>query len=111
MRWGFGLIILFQALGLTACGDCSEEIEAAEAYLDDPAHLTCASDADCEVVHTGCHTFERGLCGQSNLSKSAAGAKQWSELSAELRDCEDSCSQCRAALQPTCSDGFCGGKP
>jgi hypothetical protein len=112
MRWGFALILLVQAVGLAACGDCSDEIEAAKAYLDDPAHLACTSEADCEVVFTGCHTFERGLCGQSSLSKSAAGAEHWSELSGDLRGCEEeSCAQCRAALVPECSDGFCGGRP
>jgi hypothetical protein len=111
VHWGFALIILVQGLGLTACGDCSDEIEAAGAYLDDPAHLACTSDADCEVVFTGCHTFERGLCGQSILSKSAAGSKQWSELADELHGCEDSCPQCLVARLPGCIDGFCGGTP
>ena len=111
MRWGFGLIILLQILGLNACGDCSDEIEAGKAYLDDPANLACASDADCMAVTTGCHTFERGKCGHANLNKSAAASKQWSELSADLHGCEDSCPGCLALLVPQCSDGFCGGKP
>jgi hypothetical protein len=112
LHWGFGLIILVQALVLGACGDCSDEIEAAKSFLDDPAHLACASEADCEVVHTGCHTFERGNCGQSNLSKSAAGSQLWRELSEELHGCEDdSCVQCLAQLPRSCSDGFCGGRP
>jgi hypothetical protein len=106
---------LLGALLLAACaagcaGDCTDEIEAASAFLDKPANLTCQSNDDCVVVSTPCHTFERGLCGQVQLNRQAASSEEWSTLSGDLRDCESgSCVQCTALLIRSCIDGICGG--
>jgi hypothetical protein len=110
------------ALGLLACmtlalagcanGGCDEEIEAMGKFLNDPAHLSCKSDADCAVVETGCHTFDRGLCAQAQLNTEAASSSAWQKLSRDLADCESGeCSRCLAQVVPGCKDGFCGGRP
>ena len=33
---------------LAACGNCEDEIKAAEAFIDDPANRNCKADSDCE---------------------------------------------------------------
>jgi hypothetical protein len=114
-RWGDGRLLLKTVLlgaiaSLVGCGDCTDEFEAARAFLEEPANLTCQSDDDCVVVSTGCHTIPRGVCGQAQVARRAAESERWSELSAELRDCESgSCAQCLALLGPRCLDGMCGG--
>lgn len=110
-RWRGVVALLAATLSLVACGDCEDEIEAARAFLDDPANLTCQTREDCVVVGTGCHTFARGLCSLAQLGQVAAASARWSELSAELRDCEDDCAVCAADLSPQCIDGLCGGPP
>jgi len=102
--------VLLGASAVCACGDCTDAMEAANAFLDKPANLTCQSNEDCVVVSTGCYTVARGLCGQAQLSRQAASSKEWSKISGELRDCESgSCAQCAAALLPSCTEGTCGG--
>lgn len=108
------LVVLLCAASwsLAACGkDCEDEIEAARAFLDNPANLGCQTSDDCVVVNTGCHTFERGICSQAQLSKAAAASASWAEMSADLNDCEDGCAVCAAGLSVQCTDGFCGGAP
>jgi hypothetical protein len=114
-QWGDGSPLLATVLlgaiaALVGCGDCTDEIEAARAFLEEPANLTCQSDDDCVVVSTGCHTFSRGTCGQAQVAGRAAESEEWSGLSAELSDCESaSCAQCLALLTPRCLEGMCGG--
>lgn len=105
-----GVVLLGASTAVCACGDCTDELEAANAFLDEPANLTCESNEDCVVVSTGCFTAARGLCGQAHLSRQAASSKEWSKISDDLRDCESgSCAQCAAALLPSCTFGMCGG--
>ena len=105
-----GALLLGASATGCAGGDCKDELEAANAFLDKPANLACQSNEDCVVVSTGCQTVARGLCGQAQLSRQAASSKEWSKLSGALRDCESgSCAQCDAALVPSCTDGMCGG--
>ena len=103
------------AVGLLVAGctgDCSDEIAEGQRFLDDPANLACQSNADCEVVFTGCHTYERGLCGQVQLNRTAAASARWKTIQNNLDDCEmTGCGQCAAALGVGCSEGFCGGPP
>lgn len=102
--------LLLGASAAGCAGDCVDEIDAANAFLDKPANLTCQSNEDCVVVSTGCQTVARGLCGQAQLSRQAASSKEWSKLSGDLRDCHSGdCIQCAAALTPRCVDGTCGG--
>jgi hypothetical protein len=101
------------ALGLVVagCGDCSEEMDAAEAFLSDRENLVCTTNADCVVVSTGCYTARRGLCEQAQLSRDAAATSRWKRIQSDLESCEDSCDRCGAALAANCTDGFCGGSP
>jgi hypothetical protein len=105
MRWGILTILL-----VGGC-NCDAEIEAAENFLNDPANLACSSDGDCQGVATGCHTFERGVCAQAPLNKTAAGSDAWRNLAEDLDSCAGECTRCHALLLPRCVDGFCGGKP
>jgi hypothetical protein len=105
-----GAVLLGASAAVCACGDCADEIEAAQAFLDNPANLTCQSNEDCVVVSTGCQPVERGPCGQAQLSRQAASSEEWSKLSGDLRDCDSgSCAQCLLPLTPGCKDGMCGG--
>jgi hypothetical protein len=106
-RWGLPLA---QATSLVACGgDCADEIAAAGEFLQ--ANQTCASDADCVVVQTGCHTYDElgGGCGQASLSRDAANTAEWRRLNEALLECKTEGSQCMAQLVPRCGDGVCGG--
>jgi hypothetical protein len=104
------VVLLGAAAPLVACGDCEDEVEAAQAFLDNPANLACQSDEDCAVVSTGCHTFSRGICAQAHLGQTAAASQQWSELKDALDDCDSgTCTQCLAELLARCTDGLCGG--
>ncbi len=112
-EWGrvyVGVIAAAAAL-LAGCGDCSDEIAAAQKFLDDPANLACQADADCVVVGTGCETFARGVCAQSPLRASAAQSSKWRTISDGLDDCSSSCTQCLVGLEARCQQGFCGGPP
>lgn len=113
LAWGrLGLSVLLSAAGsLVACADCADEIAAAQQFLDDPANLGCQVDQDCAVVGTGCQTFARGLCAQSQLSRVAAESSKWQAINKGLTDCATSCSQCLALLSARCVDGLCGGAP
>ena len=104
-------VLLGAPASLVACGDCTDEIEAARVFLDKPANLACESGDDCVVVSTGCHTFSKGVCAQAQLGRQAAASAEWSQLSEDLNDCEDSCSQCLVGLSPSCTEGMCGGPP
>jgi len=111
-RTGLVAGLLIVAVGLlAACGDCSDEIDAARSFLDTPANLSCQTDADCVVVSTGCETFARGICAQSQLNRGAAVSAKWQRLSQGLKDCTNECAQCAAALIVKCNGGFCGGPP
>ena len=99
------------AAGLTACGNCDDETAAAEQFLSTPSNLTCQSDADCEVVSTGCTHPARSLCGQALLNHTAAASDHWKALQPDLVDCDNKCEQCAAGLLVKCSSGFCGGPP
>lgn len=108
---GLGVFLAIARL-LPACGgDCSDEVASAKEFLDDPAHLSCQVDDDCAVVGTGCHTFARGICAQSQLSSTAAASAKWRAISKGLADCEASCTQCLVGVSPQCRNGFCGGAP
>jgi hypothetical protein len=111
--WAPGLLACMTvALAGCANGGCDEEIDAMGMFLNDPAHLSCKSDADCVVVGTGCHTFDRGLCSQAELNTEASRSSAWQKLSRDLADCESGeCSRCLALLLPGCDNGFCGGHP
>ena len=112
MRARFLLVGVLLVAGATAgCGDCSDEVAAANEFLEQPTNLTCQSDQDCAVVSTGCAEPERGLCGQAPLNRAAASSQKWKRISDALDDCDSSCAQCDALLTPHCSDGFCGGPP
>lgn len=114
LAWGrrLGSSVLLAAAGsLVGCADCADEIAAAQQFLDDPAHLGCQVDEDCAVVGTGCQTFNRGVCQQSQLSRAAAESSKWRAISKELDECDSSCSQCQALLLARCVDGLCGGAP
>ncbi|HEY6559468.1 MAG TPA: hypothetical protein VI072_19425, partial [Polyangiaceae bacterium] len=84
-----------------ACGDddCSDEIEAARAFLG--ANRSCQVNEDCVVVSTGCHTFGNGVCGQAPLERTAAESAEWARLQHDLGSCKRECAQCAAALAPT----------
>jgi len=103
------------ALGLLVggcTGDCSDEIAEGQKFLDEPANLACESDADCEVVSTGCHTYAHGICGQAQVSRTAAASARWKTIQDNLDDCGiTGCAQCDAALIPHCVEGSCGGTP
>jgi hypothetical protein len=104
--------VRYSAAGaLVACGDCADESAEAQRFLDDPANLGCQVDEDCAVVGTGCQTFSRGLCQQSQLSRAAAESSKWQAISKGLDECATSCSQCQALLSARCTDGLCGGAP
>ena len=113
MGWGrLGLSVLLCAAGsLVACAECADESAAAQQFLDDPANLACQVDEDCAVVGTGCQTFSRGLCQQSQLSRAAAESTKWRALSKGLNECASSCTACQALLSARCVDGLCGGAP
>ena len=96
-------------LSLVACSDCTEEIEAARAFLK--GNRSCQSNEDCVAVSTGCHTFKNGLCAQAPLNRSAAATRHWQRLSQDLKGCENECVTCTAALIPECTAGVCGGSP
>jgi len=106
-----GVLLAVAGLLLACGGDCSDEIAAAKAFLDDPAHLACQANDDCAIVGTGCHTFDRGVCAQSQLTRAAAESSKWHVISKGLTDCEDSCGQCAVGVSPACVNGFCGGAP
>jgi hypothetical protein len=95
---------------LTSCGsDCSDEIKAAERFLNQPANLACQADGDCKVVLTGCYTSSTGVCGQATVNAPAAASSEWQKLSKDLAECNDKdCKpECLAAMQPRCVDGAC----
>lgn len=103
-------LLLGATASLVGCSDCTDEIEAARVFLEDRTNLACQSDDDCVVVSTGCQTFSRGLCGQAQLGARAAASEAWSQLGAELSECESgTCAKCLALLLPSCTDGMCGG--
>jgi hypothetical protein len=102
-----GLLHLVGAL--SGCGDCSDEVEAANKFLEDPANLVCQSNEDCTVVSTGCAEPRRASCGQASLSRAAAASAKWQQVEEDLVDCDNSCAQCDALLLPTCTSGLCGG--
>jgi hypothetical protein len=110
-----GAVLLGASAAVCACSNCTDEVQAANAFFDKPANLTCQSNEDCVVVSTGCWTVARGLCGQAQLSRQAASSKEWSKLGGDLRDCkegsDESCAQCAAGLLPSCIEGTCGGQP
>jgi hypothetical protein len=111
-RGWLGLSVLLSAAGsLVGCADCADESAAAQQFLDDPANLACQVDEDCAVVGTGCQTFSRGLCQQSQLSRAAAESSKWRAINKGLNECATSCSQCLALLSARCVDGLCGGAP
>ncbi|HET7539195.1 MAG TPA: hypothetical protein VFK05_04965 [Polyangiaceae bacterium] len=96
---------------LSGCGDCEDETAAAAHFLAAPANISCQSDADCEVVSTGCGHPARSLCSQAQLNHVAAASDGWKALQDALRDCDDSCSRCFALVTAKCTSGFCGGPP
>jgi hypothetical protein len=101
----------FASGSLVACAECADESAAAQQFLDDPANLACQVDQDCAVVGTGCQTFSRGVCQQSQLSRAAAESTKWQALSKGLNECATSCTACQALLLARCVDGLCGGAP
>ena len=109
-RWLF--VSVLQVVGVLAgCGNCSDEVAAANEFLEEPANLACQSDEDCEVAFTGCAEPSRASCGQAPLNRAAASSQKWRRLSDALEECDDSCAQCDGLLTPRCLDGFCGGPP
>lgn len=108
LRW---VVALPLAAALAGCGDCSDEVDAANQFLETPANLACQSDDDCAVVMTGCAEPSRALCGQAPLNQSAAASDRWKHIHQALADCDSNCAVCDALLLPKCTDGFCGGKP
>ena len=105
---GLGLLLALLVGGCT--NDCSDEIAEGQKFLDDPANLTCQSNADCEVVSTGCHTYAHGICGQAQVNRTAAATAKWKAIQAGLDDCGmTSCGQCAAALVAQCANLQCGG--
>jgi hypothetical protein len=109
-RFAFGVSSLaFAGSLLGACGDCSEELAVAEDFVADPANRACETDADCDVVGTGCFTLKRGLCSRVAMSRSAAMSSKWRAIDEELRDCDGACDTCDADLAARCVDGLCGG--
>jgi len=108
---GFGAVAIALSVWLPACGDCEDETAVAEKFLETPTNLSCQSNADCEVVSTGCGHPARSSCGQAQLNHPAAASSQWKRLQADLVNCDNKCEQCGAALLPTCSNGLCGGAP
>jgi hypothetical protein len=96
---------------LVGCSNCSDEVDAANAFLEDPANLVCQSDGDCAVVSTGCAGPARAVCGQAPLNAEAAASGKWQRISEGLAECDNSCAVCELALQPECAQGFCGGPP
>ncbi|HEY5373194.1 MAG TPA: hypothetical protein VIK01_05880 [Polyangiaceae bacterium] len=100
----------FAAAGCSS-SDCSDEIAAAEPFLKDPSNLVCESDADCQVVQTGCHEFRGFACGQAELNTAAASSAKWSSLQSGLLNCQKNCTQCLVGLLAQCMAGFCGGAP
>lgn len=112
-NWGMtvGLVLGMAGMVGGCSSDCEDEIAAGERFLSAPASLACDSDQDCVVVSTGCHTFEGGICSQSYLSRSAANSAEWSNIKADLDECEEDCAVCDAALgPPSCKEGTCMSK-
>lgn len=109
-RW---LVVgMLQATGaLVGCGNCDDEVAAANSFLVAPENLACQSHEDCVVVGTGCAETARSFCGQAALNRDAAASGKWQQISDGLVDCDESCDQCQAELSPRCSGGFCGGPP
>jgi len=107
MRWLIWGLLAIGTLG--GCGDCADEVAAANDFLETPEHLACQSDDDCTVVSTGCGEPRRSFCGQATLNRSSAESAEWKRISEGLADCESQCSQCDGALLAECSQGFCGG--
>ena len=106
------LWLLTLVLGATqvGCKDCQDEKDAMEAFLAEPSHLTCESDADCTVVSVGCTQVRGAFCAQMPLNKSAAASSGWKNVRSAAGDCDgESCVICDAALIPECKQGFCGG--
>ena len=99
--------VLMAAWFTAACGDCSSEKEAAEAFIE--SHRECSVDADCVVELVGCAELEGAFCGQITLNRAAAESAEWKDLQRDLADCEDgSCAMCTAGLVPTCVNSKCG---
>ena len=100
---------LLLALNSLACGDCTEEIDAARVFLE--KNRSCQVDDDCVAVSTGCHTFTGGLCAQAAVNRTAAATAEWQRLSQGLKGCQSECAACDADLIPQCTAGVCGGSP
>src|SRR6188768_575285 len=96
---------LLVAGALPGCGDCLDEVAAANKFLEEPANLVCQSDDDCVVVQTGCAEPSRAFCGQAALNQSAASSTKWHQISDGLAECDSNCAQCDGALVPHCAEG------
>src|SRR5215204_4495355 len=92
--------ILQVASALVGCSNCSDEVDAANQFLEEPANLACQSDSDCAVVSTGCGEPARAFCGQAPLNVEAAASGRWQRISEGLVECDSSCTQCGAGLLP-----------
>jgi hypothetical protein len=88
---------------------CKREIDAMGSFLAARENLVCAEEADCVIVETGCHTFERGACNEAPLNRKAARSSRWGKLRADLKSCCPAYEECLAGLLSGCSHGFCGG--
>lgn len=111
-NWGLGrmgVILVLAGLAWSCSSDCDDEIAAAGRFLTAAENLQCKTDDDCVLVFTKCHTFEGGLCGISQLSRTAANSSEWSRLAADMDRCdEDDCLICQPGISPSCNQGRCG---
>ncbi|MES1178163.1 MAG: hypothetical protein ABUL62_27815 [Myxococcales bacterium] len=102
-------VVFGATAALQGCNsDCGGEYERARQFVENPANLSCQTDNDCVVVGTGCQQFQRGVCNQIGLNRSAAASSKWRQLNQELSDCQgDDCTHCAAALILHCNQGQC----
>ncbi|HEX6767297.1 MAG TPA: hypothetical protein VF103_17485 [Polyangiaceae bacterium] len=97
-------------VGLWGCeSSCDQKtVDRAVAFME--GHQSCEVDADCVVVGDFCEEIPGGWCGQLTMNRSGKESAEWRAIEDELRDCAPSkCTVCLGALEPSCSNGSCGG--
>ena len=110
-RWVGHVWVGIVVVALSGCSDevCSEDtVDRAVAFME--THQSCETDADCVIVSDFCKTLPGGFCGQLTMSRDGEQSAEWRAITAELDECSpEECTQCLAALEPSCFEGSCGG--
>ena len=108
LRWLLLVALVAVPVGCKSSSCDQELVGRAETFLK--THQSCSIDADCVVVGDFCETLPNGYCGQLTMSRQGRDSSDWASLSEELKDCAPSeCTECLAALAPTCTNGSCNG--